>query len=297
MAGRWQWVATPPPQSGASRAVPRRPLPYTGPPSYPVPPRWGFPQLSWRWPVAFGRKAKPKPLDQLRMLSRNLVATLWITTAALGVAVVGEGWRYVLLILSRSGALSRTLVAFSDALVVTAGVVSGLAAVAALVLGVLWVLRARDVAAAVSGQRPARSLRDVLIGLLVPVLNMAVAGSILAELEHAAARKPVAERPRPSRLLLMWWAAWAVGELLFAIVWLVTLFGASVQSLANGVELHLLADLVAGFVAATGALFVGRVTQLLEPIDPATVHRLRLVKVTDAPEPPLRTFRAAGTPR
>jgi Domain of unknown function (DUF4328) len=297
MAGRWQWVATPPPQSGASRAVPRRPLPYTGPPSYPVPPRWGFPQLSWRWPVAYGRKAKAQPMDQLRMLSRNLVATLWVTTAALGVAVVGEGWRYVLLILSRSGALSRTVVSFSDALVVTAGVVSGLAALASLVLGVLWVLRARDVASAVSGQRPARSLRDVLIGLLVPGLNLAVAGSILGELEHAAARKPAAERPRPSRLLLLWWAGWVVGELLFAVVWLVNIYGTSVQSLANGVELHLLADLVAGFVTATGALFVSRITQLLEPVDPATVHRLRVLKVTDAPAPPLRTYRPAGSPR
>src|SRR5206468_941479 len=126
MTGRWQWVATPPPQSGASRGGRRRPLPYTGPPSYPVPPRWGFPQLSWRWPVSLGRKAKPEPLDRLRMLSRNLVATLWVTAAALGVAVAGEGWRYALLILSRGGALSRSVVAFSDALVVTAGVVSSL---------------------------------------------------------------------------------------------------------------------------------------------------------------------------
>ncbi|GAA3431640.1 DUF4328 domain-containing protein [Kutzneria kofuensis] len=297
MAGRWQWVATPPPQPGASRSVPRRPLPYTGPPSYPVPPRWGFPQLSWRWPVSLGRKAKPKPLDQLRMLARNLVATLWVTTAALGVAVVGEGWRYVLLILSRSGALSRTVVAFSDALVVTAGVVSGLAALASLVLAVLWVLRARDVASVVSGQRPARSVRDVLIGLLVPGLNLAVAGSVLAELEHAAARKPVDQRPSPSRLLLLWWIAWVAGELLFAVVWLVTIFGTSVQALANGVELHLLADLVAAFVAGSGALFVSRVTQLLEPVDPATVHRLRVVKVADAPEPPLRAVRTVASPR
>ncbi|QUQ69895.1 DUF4328 domain-containing protein [Kutzneria sp. CA-103260] len=297
MAGRWQWVATPPPQAGAPRSVVRRPLPYTGPPSYPVPPRWGFPQLSWRWPVSLGRRATPKPLDQPRMLSRNLVATLWVTTAALGVAAVGEGWRYVLLILSRGGALSRSVVAFSDALVVTAGVVSGLAAVASLVLAVLWVLRARDVAATVTGQRPSRPLRDVLIGLLVPGLNLAVAGSILAELEHAAARKSVTERPRPSRLLRLWWISWVVGEVLFAVVWLLMLFGTSVQALANGVELHLVADLVAAFVAATGALFVTRITLLLEPVDLATVSRLRVLKVVDAPEPPLRATRPVGSPR
>jgi hypothetical protein len=137
----------------------------------------------------------------------------------------------------------------------------------------------------------------MLIGLLVPGLNLAVAGSVLAELEHAAARKPADERPRPSRLLRMWWIAWVVGEVLFAVVWLVTLFGASVQALANGVELHLLADLVAAFVAASGAVFVGRVTQLLEPVDPSTVARLRVVKVVDAPEPPLRATRPAGSAR
>ena len=297
MAGRWQWVATPPPQAGAPRGAVRRPLPYTGPPSYPVPPRWGFPQLSWRWPVSLGRRAKLKPLDQLRMLSRNLVATLWVTTAALGVAAVSEGWRYVLLILSRGGALSRSVVAFSDALVVTAGVVSGLAALSSLALGVFWVLRARDVAAAVTGQRPARPLRDVLIGLLVPGLNLAVAGSILAELEHAAARKPVTARPSPSRLLRLWWISWVAGELLTAVVWLLLLVGTSVQAQANGVELHLLADLVAAFAAATGALFVNRITLLLEPVDLATVHRLRVLKVVDAPEPPLRATRPAGSAR
>ena len=297
MTGRWQWVATPPPQSGASRGAVRRPLPYTGPPSYPVPPRWGFPQLSWRWPVALGRKAKPEPLDQLRMLSRNLTATLWVTAAALIVAVGAEGWRYVLLILSRGGALSRNTVAFSDALVVTAGVVSGLAALASIALAVLWVLRARVVAAVVSGQRPARSVRDVLVGLLVPGLNLAVAGSVLTELEHAAASKAAAERPRPSRLLLVWWIAWIASELLAAIVWLVMLFGSSVQALANGVELHLLADLVAAFVAGAGAIFVGRITQLLEPVDLTAVHRLRVLKVVDAPEPPLRATRPAGAVR
>jgi hypothetical protein len=95
----------------------------------------------------------------------------------------------------------------------------------------------------------------------------------------------------------MWWIAWVAGELLFVIVLLVTLFGASVQTLANGVELHLLADLVAAFVAATGALFVTRITQLLEPVDLSTVHRLRVLKVTDAPEPPLRVSRPVGAPR
>jgi Domain of unknown function (DUF4328) len=296
--GRWQWVATPPPGAGQpTRALFRRPLPYTGPPSYPVPPRWGFPQLTWRWPTVVGERAKPRPLDQLRMLARNLVATLWVTTAALGLAAGGEIWRYVLLMVSRDGALSRNTVSFSDALVVTAGVVSSLAAVASMALAVLWILRARTVAAEVADQRLARTTRDVLIGLLVPGLNMAVAGSVLAELEHAAGRRPVADRPRPSRLLLVWWAAWVLSELLFVIVMLVDLFGTSVQTMANGVELHAFADVVAAFVAGAGAVVVTRITLLLEPVDPNTVHRMLVVKVVDAPEPPLRATRPAGSVR
>ena len=297
MQGRWQWVASPPPSARQPSHGLFRPLPYTGPPSYPVPPRWGFPQLTWRWPTAVGERVKPQPMDQLRMLARNLVATLWVTTAALGLAAGGEIWRYVLLMLSRSGALSRNALSFSDALVVTAGVVSGLAAIASLALAVLWILRARTVAADVTGQRPARSVRDVLIGLLVPGLNLAVAGSVLAELEHAAGRRPVTDRPRPSRLLLLWWAAWALSELLFVVVMLVNVFGSSVQDMANGVELHALSDVVVAFVTGAGAVIVTRITMLLEPVDPDAVPRLRVVKVVDAPEPPLRTTRPAGSVR
>jgi Domain of unknown function (DUF4328) len=286
---------TPPP-----RAVPpqtfRRPFPYTGPPSYPVPPRWGFPQLTWRWPVAVSGRKLSEPVERLRALARNAVVTLWLATCVLVVSAFGEGWRFVLLLLSRDGALSRHIVSTSDAVVVTAGIVSALSAACSVVFGVLWVVRARQVAAKVSGQVPARSTRKVVCGLLVPVLNLVMAGSVLAELEHAAGRRPVSSRPTPSRLLLWWWGAWALGQVLFVIT-LLMLLDTSVQGMANGIELHLAADLVAAFVTGAGAVLIGRITTQLEPVDLDSLHRLQVVKVIDAPEPPLRSSRASGSIR
>ncbi|MGH4024066.1 MAG: hypothetical protein ACRDRV_05720, partial [Pseudonocardiaceae bacterium] len=61
-----QWVATPPAVTETpSEMTPRKtvtgemtsgeirvpPQAYTGPPSYPAPPRWGFPLLGWRRPM------------------------------------------------------------------------------------------------------------------------------------------------------------------------------------------------------------------------------------------------------
>ena len=41
---------------------------------------------------------------------------------------------------------------------------------------------------------------------LVPGLNLSLPGSLLAEIEHSALGRPADRRPRPSRLLLVWWA-------------------------------------------------------------------------------------------
>jgi hypothetical protein len=39
------WVAEPP--AGPAPPLPRRRLPYSGPPRYRFPPRWGFPARAW----------------------------------------------------------------------------------------------------------------------------------------------------------------------------------------------------------------------------------------------------------
>ncbi|MBV8934041.1 MAG: DUF4328 domain-containing protein, partial [Kutzneria sp.] len=259
-------------------------------------PRWGFPQPAWRWPAYDAGSAAAQPVERLRMLARNAVVALWLTAAALGAAAIGEGWRFVLVLLSRNGALPRGVVAFSDALVVTAGVVSMLSAAASITVGVLWVVYARWMVAKATGHIPARTTRQVVLGLIAPMLNVVLAGSVLAELEHSAGGRSAADRPRPSRLLLGWWASWVVGQALFGIA-LLNSFDGSVQGMANGIELHLFADLVAVVVAVTGAILVNRITTLLEPIDADAMHRLRVVKVINAPEPQLRPVRPLGSLR
>ncbi|MCS7482146.1 DUF4328 domain-containing protein [Umezawaea endophytica] len=293
---RVDWVATPPPgayQRRLRRFTPR----YQGPPSYPVPPRWGFPLLAWRWPTSvMGDAAVPVSVDQVRTRARAAANALSLAALTAIWAAGSEVWRYVLLALSRYGALSPTTVGLSDAMVVSSAVVSWVASALAIVLTLLWLRRARDAAADAAGYAPSRSDLHVIIGLVVPGVNLVVPGSVAAELEHAALREPADRRPNPSRLLRIWWGLWVITGLFvaFTLVWT---FRSSVQALADGVLLHAFADLLAAAVAITTILVVRRITTLLLPVDPSAVRFMRVVGVKDAPEPPLRAERYAGSAR
>ncbi|MCG8920906.1 DUF4328 domain-containing protein [Lentzea sp. CC55] len=294
---RVDWVATPPP--GAYPQPQSRPqrLSYGGPPNYPVPPRWGFPLLAWRWPTAVpGRVERADSVDGVRRLGRTAQNSLWLLAAVAVWAAFSEVWRYVLVAMSRFGALSPGVVSASDAMVVSSSAITICGCVLSLVLTLLWVRRTRNVAATLVGYGPSRSDGEALLGLVVPGVNLVVPGSVLAELEHAVTRRPAGERPRPSKLLRWWWGFWAGSGLLFAITVLWS-FRDSTQALADGVLLHAFADLVLAGVAVTTALVVRRTTTLLLPVDSASVRLLRVVEVKDAPEPPLRSVRASGSPR
>jgi hypothetical protein len=211
-------------------------------------------------------------------------------------AAFGEGWRYVLLLASRYGALSSAVVSFSDALVITVGVVSVVAALLSGVLTVLWLRRAREAAALAAGFGSPRPDWQVVVGLLIPGVNLVMPGSVLAELEHAVLGQPADVRPSPSRLVLLWWAAWGASVLLFVLTVLWSLRG-GVQAMADGVVLHGLNDLAAAALAVLTGLVVRRVTALLGPVDPTGVRLSRVVRVEGAPPPPLRPSRPAGAVR
>ncbi|MGD9529029.1 DUF4328 domain-containing protein [Pseudonocardia sp.] len=257
-----RWVAEPPP---STQRPPEPPRPrYTGPPRYPVPQRWGFPPLPWRPPGA-GGPPRPDPEHGVAALAVVLVPMLWATAAVAVTAAFAEAWRYGLLLASREGALSAEVVTASDALVAAAGALAPtLGALAGLLL-VLWTVRAAPAAAAIAGVRPARTTRMIVAGWLVPGLNLAVPGSVLAETEHAALRRPVGERPRPSRLVLLWWLLWA-GGVVFATVVLLWSLREGVQAQADGVVLHALLDLLAAATAAVTAVLVTRFTRLVGPV-------------------------------
>ncbi|NMH93993.1 DUF4328 domain-containing protein [Pseudonocardia bannensis] len=269
------WVAEPPP-SAAPAVIPAPRPRYAGPPRYRVVPRWGFPPGPWH----VDEPPEPVPaIVGVRALGPTLVNVLWVTAAIALVAAGGEIWRYVLLLASRTGALSAGAVSASDALVVGA---SWFATVLGLMAGamlVVWSLRASRAAADRAGLVPSRSSRAIVLGWLVPGLNLSVPGSVLAEIEHGALDRPSTERPRPTRLVLVWWALWVSGAVLSAVV-LVWSLRDGVQAMADGVVLHAVLDLVAAATAAVSAVLVGRLTQLLGPA--RAVRREVLVAVRPA---------------
>ncbi len=290
-----RWVASPPgpvrePSGRRARA------PYLGPPSYDTTPRWGFPHVVWRWPTAVQgtSAATPVPSQRLLLIARNAVAVLWTFVGLAGVAAGAEIWRYVLLVLSRDQALSPSVVGASDALVLTFALLTFVGSVFAVAVSVWWLLVARRAAADEAGQNPPRSTWQVLVGLLVPGLNLAMAGSILAELEHAATRRPANRRPTPSRLVLTWWAAWIANALLLALT-LVWRARDGVQAQVDAVTLTALTDLSAMALAFVTLQVVRRFTRLLAPMGEQPVRSLRVVRVEGGPEVPRRTRPATAS--
>lgn len=270
-----RWVATPP--ESVTSAPPRQPRArYTGPPRYLSPPRWGFPPQPWR-------RAEPERSRDWAGASAShagLVVPLLRGVAALAVVcAAGEVWRYWLLLRSRSQALSAREVAASDALVQAASWMCTLMTVVAGVALLVWVFRVVAAAAERSGARPSRSRWAVLLGWLLPPVNLSVPGSVLAEVEHAALGRRPGERVRPSRLLLTWWVLWAANVVLFLLtaVWSVR---TGVQAKADGVVLHALLDLLAAATALVTARVVGWLTALVTPAKPIPLPRV--VTVTES---------------
>ena len=295
---RVDWVATPPPGAYPQPSRRSQRLSYGGPPNYPVPPRWGFPLLAWRWPTAVpGTVDGADSVDNVRRLGKSVQNTLWLLVVLAVWAAGSEIWRYVLLALSRFGALDSGVVTASDAMVVSSAALTFVCWGLALVLTVLWIRRARNVAAPLVGYGPSRSGVTSLLLLLVPGVNLVVPGSVLAELEHAVERRSATERPRPSKLLRWWWGSWVASGLMFWIIVLWQNLTSSTQALADGVLLHAFADLLLAGVAVATALFIRRITTLLLPVDAASLRLMRVLEVKDAPAPPLRSVRASGSPR
>lgn len=290
------WVATTPPGADPY-ARPRRPR-YLGPPSYASPPRWGFPPLAWRWPTSVpGTPVRsPVSVDRVRA-ANNYASTVLAVLAAIMLFAAGtEIWRYVLLIRSRTGALPNATVSTSDALVLAGSIFAITLALFAVVLALFWLSLARSVAADLAGHEPARPDWQVLLCLVIPGVNLVVPGSALAELEHTILRRPLEQRPRPSRLLLSWWIAWAGSGLLCTatVLWRLR---SGVQAQADGVLWTAATYVLAAVVAVLTMRVIRRLTTLLAPIDPDSVRLMHVIKVDGAPAPPLRPGRPPGSTR
>ncbi|MDN5918326.1 MAG: DUF4328 domain-containing protein [Pseudonocardia sp.] len=262
-----EWVAVTPdpsllPESARARPAAAAPARYQGPPRYRQIPRWGLPPGPWR-PAGSGDGA-PTSVQLARAMAGQLIPVLWVAAAMSVIAAVAEVWRYVLLLISRADALSPTAVAWSDSLVWFGGWASLAAVLASGYLIVVWTVHAMRAAAQRSGTVPARSARAVVLGWLIPGLNLAVPGAVLAEIEHSALDLSPGDRPRPSRELLVWWALWAVCVVLGTVTVLWSLRGGT-QALADGVVLHAWLDVLAAATAVVTLRVLRRLTDLLEP--------------------------------
>lgn len=267
-----EWVARPP-AAEHPVPVPAPRAPYAGPPRYRLLPRGGYPARPWAPPAGPG---PPTPLDATRSVTGTAVPMLWATAAVALVAAGAEVWRYALLLASRADALSAPVVAASDALVLSSGSIAPILTLVAGGLVVLWTVRATEAAAAGAGVLPSRGPREIVLGWVLPGVNLAVPGSVLAEIEHTALGRPPGTRPRPSRLVLGWWALWATGGVLAAVVLLWGL-RTGVQARADGVVLHAVLDLLAAATAGVTAALLTRLTRLLGPA--RTDRREILVRV------------------
>lgn len=272
-----KWVAAPP-ESGSTATAPAPSRGrYTGPPRYLSPPAWGFPALPWHRAEA----ENPPSAAELLVAQSGLLVPLLRGLAVLAViAAGGEGWRYVLLLRSRNAALGAGEVSASDALVGAAGWITTVMTVGVGVLVLLWVLRAMKAAAERTGTRPARSSRAVVLGWLLPPVNLTVPGSVLSEIEHAALDRDPEARPDPSRLLVVWWALWA-SNVVVGVVALAWLLRTGTQARADGVLQHVLLDLLAAGCAVVTARVVQHLTALLGPT--RRVPLPRVVRIGDGP--------------
>jgi hypothetical protein len=225
----------------------------------------------------------PTPADeQMRALAAVAVPLLGLTALLVLATAGAEAWRYALLLDSRTDAVPAGPLHASDALVVTGGVVSLLSSALAGAVTLGWVVHANAAAAQAAAVTPARLGWQVVVGTLVPGVNLVVPGAVLAEVEHAALGQDPNRRPHPSRLVIGWWVIWAVGLVLAgtAILWNLR---SGVQARADGVLLHVATDLVAGVVAITTIVVVRRLTRLLSPVKLAGTRRMVVVRVPGVP--------------
>ena len=286
------------PPGAGRRSHTRRKLPYAGPPAYGTRPTWGFPALAWRWPTAVPGTTTEQPVtvDRVRAVAGHASAMLWTVAALAMISAGAEVWRYVLLMRSRTGALPASLVTASDAVVTIVAILAMAFSIITAVVALWWLHLARHAAADLADQRPARRDWQVLVYMLFPGINLAMAGVVLAELEHQVLRRPADERPTPTKPVKIWWATWAAAGALFGVT-VIWRFRDSAQAHADGVILTALTDLGAAAVAVLTAQMIRRLATLLAPIDPTAVRYLRVIRIEGAPEPPLRTTKSLPSRR
>ena len=188
-----------------------------------------------------------------------------LTAASCLAAAGGEIWRFVLLLRGRTQFLSGAVVSASDRLVMVASVATVVVAVVTAIVVAVVLVRLHGGAARRLGAAPSRPPAAVLARLVVPGWNVYGLGVVAGEIDGLLTmdRDDVSgRRPRASRLVLAWWAAWAINAVL-VLATLGRAFGRSDQAVADTVELHIWVDLAGALTAVLAALVCRRFRRLL----------------------------------
>jgi len=239
-----------------------------------------LPAVPWRHPLERATEETPDAAARARSLAASARPLLLGTALAFGLAAVAEAWRYGLVLRGRTELLGAATVALSDSVVVTAGVLAPVLALLSGVVVVLWLVRTRLAVAELNGVTETRSVRGVVLGAVLPVVNLGQAGVLLTELEHMIARsrpggrpshtgEPHRDaghnrevRPSPSPLVRAWWTAWVMSAGLSVLTW-VWRWQGTAQAQADAIVLAGLSDLAAGVSAALTFTVVRRCTAVL----------------------------------
>ncbi len=231
----YRWVARPPgrrrPRGTRPSATNLAPVPT---PRYTEIPRWGLHDPPPRQ-VAASR-------SRLARLSDRAVRLLTTTAVLFALSAAAEFVRYLLLMRNRTRLIEPVVVYLSDWSV---RVFAALALAFALVTAVAlagWLIEARRRAYAADGHRDPRGMWALLLGCVVPVVNLLWPGVFLTELARRHGD------PRVLQAVRIWWAVWAVNGVMAVIA--LSFRGAdTLQAQANGVIFTVYTDLAAKAVA------------------------------------------------
>ncbi|NEW38302.1 DUF4328 domain-containing protein [Nocardia cyriacigeorgica] len=240
----YRWVARRPDHRPRGPVAPGR----TGPtptPRYTQIPRWGLRDVPA--PVAAA------PRRPLNVLAGWLPGLLVGVALMFGIAAGAELGRYLLLMHNRTRLIDPLLLNFSDAMVNASALFAAVLALLAAIGAVGWLIEARHAAYERLGRRDPRSPRTLVLGCVIPVVNLLWPGVYLTEM--VAGR----DDPRALRAVRVWWAVWIFGGAC-AVAALFWRTADSLQAEADGVLFSAFTDAVAAAVAVA-TLWVVRVVE------------------------------------
>lgn len=233
----YRWVARRP-DHRTRRAGPVTTTAPLGPtPHYVETPRWGLFD-----PPPRAAAARPRPLRGLAAARDRLLV---LTAVAFVLAGIAEYGRYLILLQNRTRLIPGWLLWISDASVFVFGLLAPILALLTALSLVAWLIEARTAAFAARGRRDPRRRWTLILGCLVPGVNLIWPGVFVTEL---LGPEP---DPRAERAVRIWWTAWVFSGVLLVAATLWRDAG-TLQAEADGVSFTGFTDLcAAGFAVLT----------------------------------------------